>query len=78
MLQLELVATNEHPEGYYYRATLETGTVGVCRLNVEVCREDEDKAERSQGMDLTAAECRALAQMLLAGATVLDAQLGED
>ena len=72
-LSQALVSRNEHPDGFYYRATVETGTAGLCRLNVACCRNDEDNAESSQGMDLTAAECRALAQMLLGVAIVLEA-----
>lgn len=69
-----LISQNDHPDGFYYRATVETGTAGLCRLNVECCREDMDKAETSQGMDLTGAECKALAQMLLSVAAILDAE----
>lgn len=69
-----LISQNDHPDGHYYRATVETGMAGLCRLNVECCPEDEDKAVSSQGMDLTAAECKALAQMLLSVAAILDAE----
>lgn len=69
----ELIAGTEHPDGYHFRATVETGMAGLCRLNVSRHREDQDKPEASQGMDLTAAECKALAQMLLGVAAILDA-----
>lgn len=73
ILTQTLSAENEDVDGAYYRATVETGAGGLCRLVVARCREDEDRAENSQGMDLTAAECRALAQMLLGVAVLLDA-----
>lgn len=74
MIEMTLVSENGHPDGYYYRATVESGMAGVCRLNVECCKEDHDEPESSQGMDLSAAECRALAQMLLGAAAILDVE----
>lgn len=73
-LSQTLTAKTEHPDGFYYRVTVETGTSDLCRLNVAYYREDEDEAASSQGIDLTAAECKALAQMLLGAAAVLDAE----
>jgi hypothetical protein len=72
-----LVSENDHPDGFYYRATVETGTEGLCRLNVECCPMGSDEAETSQGMDLTSAECKALAQMLLGVAVLLDADAAQ-
>ncbi|WP_223997734.1 hypothetical protein [Burkholderia gladioli] len=73
-LSQTLTAETDHPDGFCYRATVETGTSGLCRLNVAYYREDEDETVSSQGMDLTAAECKALTQMLLGVAAALDAE----
>lgn len=75
MIEMNLVSEIEHPDGYYYRATIESGVAGLCRLNVDCCEINKDESKNSQGMDLTAAECRALAQMLMASASILDAEI---
>jgi len=73
IITTELIAETRHPDGYHFRATVETSAADLCRLNVSRHREDEDEAEAGQGMDITAAECKALAQMLLGVAAILDA-----
>lgn len=62
---------NSHPEGHTYKVTIETGLRGVGRLNVACLKPDSDDVCNSQGVDLTAAECRALAGMLNATAEMI-------
>lgn len=68
----ELWAAVEHEDGYSYKVTVGTGTKGLARLNVTSMKSGSDDEHNSQGADLTAAECRALAKMLLATAALID------
>lgn len=76
MIELKLRAETEHLDGYCYHATVESGVEDLCRVNIACHNVDNDDTLSSQGMDLTAAECRAFAQMLLAAAAILDADSG--
>jgi hypothetical protein len=78
MISSELIATTKHSDGFEFRATVETGLAGLCRLNVSRHREDDDTVDGGQGIDLTPAECRALAQMLLGVTAILEADAASD
>ena len=71
----ELYPQNNHKDGFFSKITIETGVRGLGRLNVASIKTDGDEVDSSQGADLTASECRALAQMLLATACLVDAGL---
>lgn len=68
----ELLPSNDHPEGHTYKVTIETGVRGVGRLNIACLKPDSDEVRNSQGVVLTAAECRALAKMLNATADLVE------
>lgn len=61
-----------HENGYTFKVTIENGMRGLARLNVSCLKPDSDDALNSQGADLTAAECRSLAKMLLATAELAE------
>lgn len=67
----ELAPDFEHEDGFTYKVTIETGMRGLARLHVACMKPDNDEERNSQGVDLTAAECRSLAQMLLAYAELM-------
>lgn len=67
----ELLTRHEHPDGHTYKLTLESGITGLSRLNIACLKPDSDEARNSQGVDLTAAECRALAKLLSAAAGLM-------
>lgn len=68
----ELIPLTKHEAGFTYKITIETGMRGYGRLNVACLKPNSDATENSQGTDLSASECRALANMLLATASLLD------
>lgn len=74
----ELIAEAESQEGHTYEVTIETGLQGLGRLNVTCLKPESDEQENSQGVDLTSAECRALAKMLLATALLIDEDLDSE
>lgn len=71
--QCEMLLDYELPDGHNYKVVIETGMQGLARLNVACLKPDSDDEVNSQGADLTAAECRALAKMLNATADLIDA-----
>lgn len=68
----ELLPRCEHSNGTHYKVVIETDAAGLARLNAIAMKPNSDAIANSQGVDLTAAECRALAQMLLATAELLN------
>lgn len=68
----EILTNCEHSNGSRYKVTIETGSAGLARLNTIALKPNSDTIANSQGIDLTAAECRALAQMLLATAELVN------
>lgn len=68
----ELLADAESGEGHTYKVTIENAMRGFGRLVVECLKPDSDDCENCQGVDLSAAECRALAKMLNATADLID------
>lgn len=68
----ELMPSFEHEDGYTFKVTIETGMHGLARLNVACLEPGSDDVHNSQGADLTAAECRSLARMLLATAELIE------
>lgn len=68
----ELLLAAEQEDGHTFGVSIETGMHGLARLNVTCWKPGSDEAHNSQGADLTAAECRAFAQMLLATAELVD------
>ena len=62
----------EHADGSSYRVSVETSMRGLAGLNVAGLKPESDEEANSQGADLTAAECRSLAQMLLAAAILVE------
>lgn len=68
----KLTPEYEHQDGYSYEVAIETGMRGLARLNVSCLKPDSDDVHNTQGADLTAAECRSLAQMLLATAELVE------
>jgi|APLak6261701877_1056259.scaffolds.fasta_scaffold00037_12 hypothetical protein len=68
----ELTPDAENKDGHWFKVKIETGMGGLARLNVECLKPDSNDAFNSQGADLTAAECRSLAKMLLATAELVD------
>lgn len=68
----DLIPEFEHPEGHSYKVTIETAMAGLGRLNVACMKPDSDAVHNSQGADLTAGECRALANMLNAAAALIE------
>lgn len=67
-----LIAEVEHPDGFSFKVTTEAGTPGLARLNIACIEESTAKETNSQGVDLTPAECRALANMLLSAAELVE------
>ncbi len=67
----ELIPEREHPDGFSFKVTIETGMRGLARLNVACINESSDQEHNSQGADLSPAECRALAHMLLSTAELV-------
>lgn len=68
----ELLLATEDEDGHTFGVTIETGTRRLARLNVACRKPASDEVLNSQGADLTAAECRALAKMLVATAELVD------
>jgi len=68
----ELLLAAEHEDGHTYGVTIETGMQGLARLNIACRKPDCDEVLNSQGADMTSAECRALAKMLLATAELVE------
>jgi hypothetical protein len=62
----------DHPDGLSYEVTVETGAEGRVRLNVASINGDDLTETRAQGADLTPAECRSLAHMLLSTAELAE------
>lgn len=73
----ELMPDREHEDGYSFKVTIETSFRGFARLNVACLEPDSDDVHNSQGVDLTAAECRSLAKMLLATAELVEEAAAE-
>lgn len=67
----ELIPEMEDPDGFSFKITIETGMLGLARINVACIDESTDEEENSQGADLSPAECRALAHMLLSTAELV-------
>ena len=65
-------------EGYSYAVTIETSLQGLARLAVEITKGEQDEPETMAGMDMTPAECRALAKMLEGVAEVIEGNIGDD
>ena len=61
-----------HQEGFGYEITVETGMKGLVRFNVACINEGNGELKKHQGADLTPAECRALAHMLLSTAELVE------
>ena len=55
-----------------YKVTAESSLKGLARLNIECLKPNSDDTLNSQGVDLTASECRAIANMLITCAVVLE------
>ncbi|WP_345860580.1 hypothetical protein [Shewanella algae] len=55
-----------------YKVTAESSLKGLARLNIECLLPGGDDVYNSQGVDLTASECRAIANMLVSCAIVLE------
>ena len=72
MCTSELYPHKEQAGGFSCKVTIETGERGFGRLNVACLKPETDDVENSQGADLTASECRTLAQMLLATACLIE------
>lgn len=57
-----------------YKVTVESSLKNLARLNVESLKPNSDDVLNSQGVDLSASECRAIANMLITCALVLEAE----
>ncbi|EGR0524968.1 TPA: hypothetical protein I6W77_003123 [Vibrio cholerae] len=57
-----------------YKVTAESSLKGHARLNIEILKPNSDDIINSQGVDLTASECRAIANMLISCAIVLESE----
>jgi hypothetical protein len=67
----ELMASSTTDRDLSFKVVVETGMKDLVRLNVARLRTGSDDYENSQGVDLTASECRALANMLNATADLI-------
>ncbi len=68
----DLLAAAEGSKGHTYKVTIETGMRGAGRLSIQCIKPNSNELENSQGIDLTAVECRSLAKMLNATADLID------
>jgi len=67
---------HEMPDGHTFAVSIETGMRGLARLNVSCNKPASEEEENSQGVDLTPAECRSLANMLNATALLVESSDG--
>ncbi|MEZ8238601.1 MULTISPECIES: hypothetical protein [Vibrio] len=72
------VGAQETANANGYKVTAESSLKGYARLNIECLAPDSDEPVNSQGVDLTASECRAVAKMLEGCAIVLEAESSTD
>ncbi len=70
--ECRLMAEHKMPDGHEFVVSIETGMRGLARLNVSCTKSGSDEEENSQGIDLTPAECRSLANMLNATALLVE------
>ena len=69
---------DEIDEKHWFRVNVEIGMKGTVRMNVQVAEFDSDEALNSQGIDLSPAECRAVANMLCTAADIREQEDSKD
>lgn len=67
----ELMVSSTTDRNLSFNVVVETGMKDLVRLNVACLRTGRADYENSQGIDLTASECRSLANMLNATADLI-------
>lgn len=66
------ITSQERNQEFGYKVTAEDSLKGLARLNIECLKPNSDDIENSQGVDLTATECRAIANMLINCALLIE------